>query len=248
MKSTTFVAFLCGLGLISYVSAGPSSINSHASSTGQSAATSGGPGFSSTDNPGVIGRTASDGAGFSSQNNPGDMGSQFGQATAASASSNGSSNGSSGESNSASETGRVASANGSANGTLHQNANATIRNEKVTEVADTDELSEGTAKTQKSEVTKKFESHLLEAGLPEIPNSHANAKAVEKTAALNPIGSASAGARPSFSVPPSNPPPPVPQASVPSHVPAVPGVSPIPSASVSRGIDPVPSATVSLGH
>jgi len=238
MKSTALVAFLCGVGLISYVFAGPSSISSHASSTAQSV-TSGGPGFSSTDNPGVVGRTASDGAGFGSQNNPGDTGSQFGQSTAADASSNGS-----GGSNSASETGRTASANGSSNGSLHQNVNAITRNERVTEVRDTNELSEQSTKTAKSEVTKKFESHLLESGLPDIPNSHANAKAVEKTAAINPGAGAPGVSRAPFNTPPSDPPPPVPQASVSSHVPAAPGVSPIPSASVSRGVDPVPSATV----
>ena len=81
----TFLAFICSIGLISYVVAGPGASGDHGKGTGS------GPGFNQDNNPGQQGQSASDGTKFDSQNNPGKSGSAWGRDTAENGSSNGSS-------------------------------------------------------------------------------------------------------------------------------------------------------------
>src|SRR5881392_1099169 len=81
----TFLAFICSIGLISYVVAGPGQSGDH----GRGSAS--GPGFNQDNNPGQQGQSASDGTKFNSQDNPGKSGSAWGRDTAEDASSNGSS-------------------------------------------------------------------------------------------------------------------------------------------------------------
>ena len=79
----TFLAFICSIGLISYVVAGPGQSGDHGRGNG--------PGFSQDNNPGQQGQSASDGARFNSQDNPGKSGSAWGRETAENGASNGSS-------------------------------------------------------------------------------------------------------------------------------------------------------------
>src|SRR5438270_7050707 len=81
----TFLAFICSIGLISYVVAGPGQSGDH----GRGSAS--GPGFNQDNNPGQQGQSASDGTKFNSQDNPGKSGSAWGRDTAEDGSSNGSS-------------------------------------------------------------------------------------------------------------------------------------------------------------
>ena len=81
----TFLAFICSIGLISYVVAGPGQSGDHGRGS------SSGPGFNQDNNPGQQGQSASDGTKFNSQDNPGKSGSVWGRDTAEDGSSNGSS-------------------------------------------------------------------------------------------------------------------------------------------------------------
>src|SRR2546421_7835810 len=81
----TFLAFICSIGLISYVVAGPGQSGDH----GRGSAS--GPGFNQDNNPGQQGQSASDGTKPDSQDNPGKSGSAWGRDTAEDGSSNGSS-------------------------------------------------------------------------------------------------------------------------------------------------------------
>jgi len=140
MKLTTFrtfMVFVCSIGLISYVIAGPGASSDH--SRGNSNDVSG-PGFGPDNNPGQQGKTASDGSKFDSSNNPGDQGSQFGKSTASNASSNGS---------------------------QHENANAIGRGEKVIETSDVSGETESGDKGEKAETDPKFKGSLLDQGLPD---------------------------------------------------------------------------------
>ena len=78
----TFLAFICSIGLISYVVAGPGQSGDHGRGS------SSGPGFNQDNNPGQQGQSASDGTKFNSQDNPGKSGSAFGRETAEDGSSN----------------------------------------------------------------------------------------------------------------------------------------------------------------
>src|SRR5438128_9565144 len=80
----TFLAFVCSIGLISYVVAGPGASGDHGKGAGS------GPGFNQDNNPGQQGQSAS-GSKFDSQDNPGKSGSAWGRDTAENGSSNGSS-------------------------------------------------------------------------------------------------------------------------------------------------------------
>src|SRR6266545_6177614 len=82
----TFLAFVCSIGLISYVVAGPGQSGDHGrpSDVGSS-----GPGFNQSSNPGQQGQTASDGTRFDSSDNPGKSGSGWGRDTAANGAANG---------------------------------------------------------------------------------------------------------------------------------------------------------------
>src|SRR5438093_9011616 len=61
----TFLAFICSIGLISYVVAGPGQSGDHGRGN------SSGPGFNQDNNPGQQGQSASDGTRFNSEDNPG---------------------------------------------------------------------------------------------------------------------------------------------------------------------------------
>jgi hypothetical protein len=236
MKLTIFLVFVCCIGLISYVVAGPSLAN--------------GPGAQTdSDMYGMPVRvpTTHSGPAFTAG----------GQATAANASSNSSSNGvsnatSTGEnasadgSSNASSTSQNPSANPYSNGSLNQNTTAASNvmrrgQEKVVEISDKDLAAQAARNSEKSEVAKKFEPSILNQGIDEIANSKVSSK-VPDFAPINPVTGAPIPPRPSFRQPPISP---IPHATVPPQVPAVPGISPIPSATVSRGINPVPNATVS---
>ncbi len=71
----TFLAFICSIGLISYVVAGPGQSGDHGRGS------SSGPGFNQDNNPGQQGQSARDGTKFNSQDNPGKSGSAFGRET-----------------------------------------------------------------------------------------------------------------------------------------------------------------------
>src|SRR6266705_7206667 len=81
----TFLAFICSIGLISYVVAGPGQSGDHGRGSPS------GPGFNQDNNPGQQGQSASDGTRFNSEDSPGKSGSAWGRDTAEDGSSNGSS-------------------------------------------------------------------------------------------------------------------------------------------------------------
>jgi hypothetical protein len=85
----TFLAFICSLGLISYVTAGPGASGDHGrpAGVGGGPSSGSGPEFSQDNNPGQQGQTASDGTRFNSDDNPGKTGSAFGHDRADSGSS-----------------------------------------------------------------------------------------------------------------------------------------------------------------
>src|SRR5712691_4356158 len=87
----TFLAFVCSIGLISYVVAGPGASGDHGRPADTGTNSGSGPGFSQDNNPGQQGQSASDGTRFDSQDNPGKSGSAWGRDTAENCSSNGSS-------------------------------------------------------------------------------------------------------------------------------------------------------------
>jgi len=133
----TFIVFVCSIGLISYVIAGPGASSDHGRSNNSDVS---GPGFGPDNNPGVQGRTASDGTKFDAENNPGDQGNQFGKSTAA---------------------------NGSSNGSLHENSNAVGKGEKVIETDSKNLETESAEKGEKTETETdpKFKGSLLDEGL-----------------------------------------------------------------------------------
>jgi hypothetical protein len=71
----TFLAFVCSIGLISYVVAGPGQSGDHGRPADTGTNSGSGPGFSQDNNPGQQGQSASDGTRFDSQDNPGKSGS-----------------------------------------------------------------------------------------------------------------------------------------------------------------------------
>jgi len=142
----TFLVFICSIGLISYVVAGPGASGDHGrpSDVGSSS----GPGFSQSNNPGQQGQSASDGARFDSSDNPGKSGSAFGRDTADNAGSNGS---------------------------LHQNSNATGHGESVTDTGDSGVGEEASSeKSENSEKDQTFKASLMDTGLKagESPSAH----------------------------------------------------------------------------
>ena len=142
----TFLAFICSIGLISYVVAGSGASGDHGRPA--DVGNSNGPGFNQSNNPGQSGSTASDGTRFDSSDNPGKSGSAFGRDNADNASSNGSS---------------------------HQNSNALDRGEKVIETADRSVgENESSEKSESSEGDKTFKASLMDSGLKasESPSAH----------------------------------------------------------------------------
>ena len=212
MKLTLFFAFVCCIGFISYVIAGPSSAGvgaqlapaDNAVVTPVKVPTDVAPGSNVRDSA----AGSSDQFSQSSASSAGGS-AQFGQATASSASANGSSASADGSSN-ASSTGQMASANGLSNTNLLQNTNATsnvIRRgeEKMVETPDSElAAAEAAEKSKKSEVAKKFEPSILNEGIDEIANSKASSK-VPDFAPINPVTGAPIPPRPSFSQPPISP-------------------------------------------
>ena len=143
----TFLAFICSIGLISYVVAGSGASGDHGRPA--DVGSSSGPGFNQSNNPGQSGSTASDGTRFDSSDNPGKSGSAFGRDTADNAGSNGSS---------------------------HQNSNAVGRGESVTDTGDRgvgdEESSEKSSESTES--GKTFKTSLMDTGLGtgESPSAH----------------------------------------------------------------------------
>ena len=216
MKLTTFLVFVCFVGFLSYVIAGPSSASGpgaqlapvdNAVVTPVKLPTNVSPGSNVRDS--AAGSSDQFGQATASSASSAGGSAQFGQATAANASATGSSASADGSSN-ASATGQMASANGSSNGALHQNSNATSNfigrgEEKMVETPDSElAAAEAAAKSEKSEVTKKFEPSILNAGIDEIANSKASSK-VPDFAPINPVTGATIPPRPASSAPPINP-------------------------------------------
>jgi len=83
----TFLVFVCSIGLISYVVAGPGNSGDHGRGQGSGASNGNGPGTNQDNNPGQEGQSASDGTQFNSQDNPGKSGSAWGRDKAEDASS-----------------------------------------------------------------------------------------------------------------------------------------------------------------
>src|SRR6266849_5933139 len=190
MKLTTFLVFVCCVGFISYVVAGPSSAGGGTQIapvndtvvTPVKVPTNVAPGSNVRDSA----SGSSDQFGQSTASTASSAGgsAQFGQATAANASANGSSASADGSSN-ASATGQNASSNGADNGLLHRNENAGSNGsigisrgeEKMVETPDSEiAATEAAEKSEKSEVTKKFEPSILNEGIDEIANSKASSK------------------------------------------------------------------------
>ena len=143
----TFLVFICSVGLISYVVAGPGASGVHGPPA--DAGSGSGPGFNQNNNPGQLGQTASDGTRFDSQDNPGKSGSAFGRDTADNAGSKGSS---------------------------HQNSNAIGRGETVTDTSDRGVGDEESSEkgSEGAESDKTFKASLMDTGLNagESPSSH----------------------------------------------------------------------------
>jgi hypothetical protein len=213
-RTTTVLASAFGLALFVTVNSGIGDDRGVGRGFGRAGA---GPGFNSQNNPGLIGRQASDsnGApGFNSTNNPGTVGSQFGRSTAQDA---------------------------SATGLSHRNSNAGSftfgkPEETVVNTASSNaNVSERatTAASSKPETSSRFSGSLLNAGITPIPSA-------TPSRGINPVPSATPGGRPPV-------PSPIPSATVPTHPPVAPGISPIPSATPGGEPpkpSPIPSATV----
>jgi hypothetical protein len=157
------------LTLTTYLIAGPPEGVGRSSAVPAGAGS--GPGFDSQNNPGVLlGSQASDASGnpgFNSQNNPGTLGSEFGRSTAADAGTNGAE---------ASQFGRSTAAQAGANGAEHRNSNAFFagrgRDEEMVETQNkTGETESSEHRSERSEVSKKFDSSLLFAGITPIPSA-----------------------------------------------------------------------------
>src|SRR5207248_2898904 len=133
----TFLAFICSIGLISYVVAGPGASGDHGRPADVGSGS--GPGFSQSNNPGQQGQSASDGTRSDSSDNPGKSGSAWGRDTADNAGSNGSS---------------------------HQNSNATGRGESVTDTGDRGVGEEASSeKSENSDKDETFKASLMDTGL-----------------------------------------------------------------------------------
>lgn len=228
MKLTTFILLACSLSLISYVTAGPGSAGGSAPLQGVNDT-----GVAAVKIPSNVG------PGFNARDSAGGQSDQVGQPIASGAASAG--NASSGSNPSSDGNG---SALGRTNSNLspggfqpvNPNSASNFIGHREEKVIDTGERGAETRAAEKaSEVDPRFKGSLLDQGLPSIPNSHANERAVEKVAAINPVTGEPIPPRPSFSVPPNNPPPisPIPHATVPPQVPEPAGISPIPKATVS---------------
>jgi hypothetical protein len=167
----------------------------------------------------------------------------------ASSSGGSSSNGSGSSSNgSGSSAGRSASSNGF----QHQNTNGASNfigrgQEKVVEISNKDLATQTTGNHAKSEVTKKFEPSILDAGVDRAANSKASPKnPVTGAAIFAPIDPVTG-----VTIPP--PPVPIPHTMVPEQAPAVSGINQIPSATVTVSslpqalfapIDPIAGTTI----
>lgn len=222
MKPTIFrslMALACGIGLSSYVIAGPGSASgpgaqlapvddnyTAAAAAAKSANTSAVPGGNAQVSAGGSGSAASGGQSESSsgtgqtsgsQNSSGDQNSQSGRAT-----------------------GSNPFSSGAPRETTISNFGSRVgRGEKMVIVPD--QASDKAAPVEKSEVTKKFEPSLLDAGLP--PSTKANANAGQPPVTTAPQG------HPGWEKGKHNP-----------HQVATPGVSPIPSASPAAKPTPPP--------
>jgi len=181
MKLTTFLVFICSVGLISYVIAGPSSANGGGTQT-------------DSDMYGMPVRvpTTHSGPAFTG----GGQGSQSGDSTVNNASSNGNSNSASNGSGSASNVSNSGSnaSNGAVNdstiGLQHPNPNGAANfigrgQEKVVEISEKDLAAESAKNQEKSEVTKKFEPSILNQGIDEIAKPSTTSK-VTDSGAQNP--------------------------------------------------------------
>ena len=219
MKLTTFLVFVCCVGFLSYVIAGPSSASGpgaqlapldNAVVTPVKVPINVAPGSNVRDS--AAGSSDQFGQATAASASSAGGSAQFGQATASSASANGSSASADGSSN-ASATGQNASSNGADNGLLHRNENAGSNGsigisrgeEKMVETPDSEiAAAEAAAKSEKSEVTKKFEPSILNAGIDEIANSKASSK-VPDFAPINPVTGETIPTRSASSAPPTNP-------------------------------------------
>jgi hypothetical protein len=169
------VAFVACLGLATYLIAAPPEVGrGNAGTTGAAS----GPGFGSQNNPGVLlGSQASDASGnpgFNSENNPGVLGSEFGRSTAGAAGDNGAGS---------SDFGRTTAADAGSNGSdrpvrssIFAGKNGETIVERNIEKTGKGEETAGKHASEKSEVTKKFESSLLYAGITPIPSATPGAK------------------------------------------------------------------------
>jgi hypothetical protein len=197
MKLTTFVrlSILIGTaGLCSYGLAGP------ASSSGPAQPDSGLGGVMAP----AVQLPSGVSPGFAARDSVASQSTAGTQSTAANASANGSSGSADGSSN-ASATGQNPSANPYSNGFLNQNTTAASNvigrgQEKVVEISAKDLAAEAAEKTEKSEVTKKFEPSILNSGIDEIAKPGTISK-VTDSGAQNPVtgaalqSAASEGAR-----------------------------------------------------
>lgn len=203
-RTTTAIASALGLVLFVTVNSGigdDRGIGRGVGHAGIGAGAGSGPGFNSQNNPGLIGKSASDsnGApGFNSTNNPGLVGSQFGRSTAQDASATG-----------------VAHRNGnSGGGFTFGKPQETVVNTGSSSANVSDRAS--TATSTKPETSGRFSGSLLNIGISPVPSA-------TPSRGINPIPSATPGGQPPV-------PSPIPSATVPTHPPVAPGVSPIPSA------------------
>jgi hypothetical protein len=218
-RTTTILTSALGLALFVTVNSGKGDDRGvgrgfgHAAGIGAGAGS--GPGFNSQNNPGLIGRQASDsnGApGFNFTNNPGVVGSQFGRSTAQDASANG-----------------VARRNGNGGSFTFGKPEETVVNTAFSAANGREHAT--TAASNKPETSGRFSGSLLNIGI--TPNPSAT-----PSRGINPVPSATPGGQPPVPSPipsatPGGRPPvptPIPRATVPTHPPVAPGISPIPSA------------------
>ena len=205
------VTIICFGGIVSYGLAG-----SHGGGHGRSHQATSGPGFSSDDNPGFLGRMGKDEHNdfFTKDNNPGVQGSAFGRSTAAQA------------------------------GDSHQQTTSLLEN-AASSSRRPDPVPSATPSRGISPIPSATPGSGGIDPIPSAtPGGHSgvsDASTMLSSHAVSPIPSATPGG----SHPPSPlpVPSPIPSATIPAHPPAGFGISPIPSATPSRGINPVPSAT-----
>jgi hypothetical protein len=167
-------------------------------------------------------------------------------------SSGGSSSSSNGSGSSSNGSGSSAGRSASSNGFQHQNTNGASNfigsgQEKVVEISNKDLAAQTTGNHAKSEVTKKFEPSILDAGVDQAANSKASPKnPVTGAAIFAPIDPVTG-----VTIPP--PPVPIPHTMVPGQAPAVSGIDRIPSATgtvsslpqaLFAPIDPIAGTTI----